>query len=452
MKYDQIVDYIKKEIQTGGIKSGRKLPSIRDICNLFICSKSTVVRAYDELENQHIVYSVPNSGYYLVEKSFLMAEGGTEEVIDFASAAPDTQLLPYKEFQHCLEQAVDIYKENLFSYTDSQGLKALIKAIVMQLQNYQIFTGTDNVFITTGSQQALDILSRMPFPNGKINIVVEQPTYQGMLKCIELNGIKAIGIRRDLNGLNMDDLERIFKNGNVKFFYTIPRFSNPLGLSYTNEEKKQIAHLAEKYDVYVLEDDYLGDMEYDQKSDPIYSFDESSRVIYLKTFSKILLPGLRIAAVVLPELLVNVFREYKRWADLNTPVLSQGALEIYIKSGMFNNHVKSVKTFYSNRLACLKNVIEAGNFPFIRWNIPKAGFFSGIEILNGTKAIKIKESAAIKNILLAEPEKFYLMDFATDKAFRISIARADEEKINRGVPMILEELCRKNKAYSIFEL
>jgi DNA-binding transcriptional MocR family regulator len=198
----------------------------------------------------------------------------------------------------------------------------------------------------------------MYFPNAKINVVVEQPTYQGMLECLEQNHIAAIGVSRDFDGLDFDGLERAFRNDNVKFFYTIPRFNNPLGLSYTNDDKKKILALAEKYNVYIVEDDYLGDLESNPKSTPIFSFDQSDRVIYIKTFSKVLLPSLRIAAVVLPKLLINTFREYKYWSDINTPLISQGALEIYINSGMFNLHINRIRNLYFQRMNDLKELVK----------------------------------------------------------------------------------------------
>lgn len=437
MKYIDIVNFIKVQIASEEIKIGNKLPSIRDLVDRFGCSKSTVVRAYDELESEHIIYAVPNSGYYLVEKKVSQELNYTGEVIDFSSAAPDSSVLPYDEFQHCITQALDVYKDKLFSYIGAKGLKPLVLATGKLLQNYQVFAKEESIYITTGSQQALDILTRMPFPNGKRNIAIEQPTYSGMLKSIELNGITPIGVKRDLSGLNMEDLERVFKNGNVKFFYTVPRFNNPFGLSYSNSEKKQIARWAEKYDVYILEDDYLGDMEVNSKADPIYSFDESSRVIYLKSFSKALLPGLRVAAVVLPQLLVNVFRDYKKCADLNTTVLSQGALEIYINSGMFTTHVKKMRSLYSNRLACLGEVLGSIGSPNIRCKVPEGGFFAGIQILNGVKVKSLLKNEGCKNLLLSNPRDFYLREFIREDSFRISIARANEERIRKGVRMLV---------------
>ena len=189
-------------------------------------------------------------------------------IIDFSSGVPDIETFPYKNFQHCLNKSIELYKETLFTYLDPRGLNSLIKVLAKHLQQYQIFTNPENIIITSSSQQALNILSIMPFPNGKSNILVEQPTYYGMIKSLELNNISALGIERGLNGINLDELENMFKYGNIKFFYTIPRFHNPTGNSYNRQEKESIVKMAERYNVYIVEDDIVADLDADKKNDP----------------------------------------------------------------------------------------------------------------------------------------------------------------------------------------
>ena len=341
-KYKQIVTHIKELIGTGRLKSGNRIPSINELCNEFNCNKSTIIRAYDELQKEHLIYSVPKSGFYVIEKSSTNIHGNNSAA-DFSSTSPAVHLLPYQEFQHCIDQALISYKDSLFHYSNTQGLAGLRKVLKRHFENDQIFTGEENIFLTSGAQQALNILSLMPFPNGKRNVLIEQPTYLGMKKSLELNNITAIGIARDAYGIDMNQLERIFQNDDIKFFYTMPRFQNPTGFSLSNEQKRQIANLAEKYDVYIVEDDYLGDLENDSKSDPICSLGFNHRIIYVKTFSKVLLPGIRLCALVLPKILSNTFMKYKVCSDYMTNTLSQGALEIFIRSGMYNNHIKNTK-------------------------------------------------------------------------------------------------------------
>ncbi|MGM9951374.1 MAG: PLP-dependent aminotransferase family protein, partial [Lysinibacillus sp.] len=297
-KYIDIMEEIRRRMVEGTLQAGSRLPSVRQLSEHFSCSKNTVIKAYEELEKGHFIYSIPKSGYYVVD---VLPDAPDETgVIDFLSAGPDQNVMPYIDFQHCMNQAIEQYKEELFTYSDQQGLYSLRVQVVNYLQNLQVFTEPERVVIVSGSQQALNLLVSMPFPNGKNNILMEQPTYFGFIESVQLQQATTFGIELSMEGIDLERLEYIFRNNDIKFFYIIPRFHNPLGHCYTNREKKKIVELAEKYDVYIVEDDFLGDLDPDTKADPLFSFAPSGRVIYIKSFSKIFLPGLRIAAVVLP--------------------------------------------------------------------------------------------------------------------------------------------------------
>lgn len=446
MKYSIIVNDIKKEVSLGNIASGAKIPSVRDMCSKYKCTKSTVLRAYYELKEQGIVYAVPGSGYYIINSSTKAANNST--TIDFSGTSLDKSSLSYNEFHPFIDQAISKYKEDLFSYSDPKGLDQLTEALRKHLQNHQVFTNSERIFVTTGSQQALNLLSKMHFPNAKTNVMVEQPTYNGMLECLKQNHVAAIGVSRDFGGLDFDALERAFRNDNVKFFYTIPRFNNPFGLSYTNDDKKKILSLAEKYNIYIVEDDYLGDLESDSKSTPIFSFDQSDRVIYIKTFSKVLLPSLRIAAVVLPKLLTNTFREYKYWSDINTPLISQGALEIYINSGMFNLHINKIRNLYSRRMNDLREFTKKQASPSVRWHIPEKGcYYAGLEILNMSKQKEVIAGLLKKNIILSNLESYYLKEFTNDKFLRLSVTKVESKAMESGILEIINEIESSTSMY-----
>lgn len=264
-----IEQYIKDLVKREKIKTGQKLPSVRELAGKLQCSTVTVVRALKELEHQHIIYSVPKSGYYLVSK-----EGNQQKdsgnIIDFSTVLPDIDLIPYEEFQHCQDHAMKMYKKDLACYGNTQGLPSLIQTMTKQLQDYQVFCKPSNVAITAGSQQALDILVKLAFPNSKSTVLIENPTYEPIIKNLEMNKIRTIGIEKTFNGIDLDKLEQIFKEEPIKFFYTIPRFHNPLGNSYSNSVKKSILKLAQKYDVYIVEDDYLVDLDTNKKTFPSF--------------------------------------------------------------------------------------------------------------------------------------------------------------------------------------
>lgn len=439
LKYEEIVEYIKNSIKTEKLTHQKKLPSIRSIQNLFQCSTGTVLKAYTKLEQDHIIYSVPKSGYYIIN-DFQDKSLSKHQTIDFSAVNLNCESFPYKNFQHCLNQAIDLYKDKLFAYSDPRGLDSLINVLKNHIQNYQIFTKPDNIIITSSSQQALNILSTMPFPNGKSNILVEQPTYYGMIKFLELNNIPTLGINRDFNGINLDELEKLFKYGNIKFFYSIPRFHNPTGTSYSKLEKQEIIRLADKYDVYVVEDDIAADLDMNKKNDPMFSYDTSSRVIYLKSYSKVLMPGLRVAALIMPELLIKIFLEYKRWTDISSPILSQGALEIYLKNGMFDSHMKQLVNLYANRMSSLKDSLSEYKHPRIKHNIPESGYFGCFYVDAPLNYDKIITSLYHKNIKILDTRECFLKEYKCDNYFRLTISEVNEKQIIKNIPIILNSI------------
>ena len=250
------------------------------------------IRGYKELEIMNMIYSVSKSGHYIAKSKRI--KENKDKQINFMSSIPDNSVIPYTELKLCINKAIDTYKDAMFSYAVSpQGTQSLRQVLSKQLQNSQIFTKVDNIFITSGVQQILDILSRMPFPGGKKNVLVEQPTYTGILNILKLNNVNILGIKRNQDGIDFNNLETIFKYGNVKFFYVMPRLQNPSGYSYNKNGKKKIADLAARYNVYIVEDDYLGELEINTKADPLYCFDQFEKVIYIKTYSKTIMQGLR---------------------------------------------------------------------------------------------------------------------------------------------------------------
>ncbi len=335
-----------------------------------------------------------------------------------------------------MNQAIDIYKEELFTYSDQQGLYSLRVQIVKYLQNLQVFTQPERVVVVSGSQQALNLLASMPFPNGKNNILIEQPTYFGFIETINLQQATAFGIELSEEGIDFDRLEYIFRNNDIKFFYIIPRFHNPLGHCYTNKEKKKIVELAERYYVYIVEDDFLGDLDPNGKSDPLFSFDPSGRVIYVKSFSKVFLPGLRVAAVILPTLMIRNFLRYKFSADFNSSAISQGTLEIYLKSGMFTSHLKKIKKVYRSKMQILKEACVLLLPEDTQFSKPTSGFYLSIRLPENILAKQVVHLLNEQRIFVDDASRMYLPEYKMDNLLRLSISQVKESQIKPGVESI----------------
>ena len=441
-KYSLIFNDIEQRIEDGQIRSGQKLPSIRELSITYSCNKSTVIRAYTELENRHLIYSIPQSGYYAVQKRTDGIRPTGQLAYDFSSGAPDPELFPYLDFKHCINKAIDTYKNELFVYGTPQGLPSLLKVLTKHLANYQVFTNPSNIHVTTGVQQALSVLALMPFPNGKRGVLLEQPSYYLFIRLLELYQIPTIGITRTISGIDLDELERLFRTEDIKFFYTMPRFHNPLGSSYSEQTKKAIAQLAKRYDVYIVEDDYLADLENDMKSDPIFTY-ASTHVVYLKSYSKILFPGLRVGAAVLPTDLTPTFSNYKKLSDIDSSMLSQAALEIYIQSGMFERRKRKIRDSYSRRLMHLnKSLLANSDSAYLSFTEVISGVYTHVIVPDHLHIPTLLDRLRKKRVILQDLEPYYLPAFKPDHLLSLSVTQLSEERIETGVRLIADEIKR----------
>lgn len=439
--YEEIIEVINQRVAQGLLGTGSKLPSIRALSDELSCSKNSVIKAYQEMENRHLIYSVPKSGYYVVEDYSLRQKGHIEnEKIDFLSAGPDKHSMPYLDFKHCINQAIDLYKEEMFSYSEIQGLRSLRLELAKHLQDLQVFTVPERIFVVTGSQQALHLFVSLPFPNGKNNICIEQPTHTGFIESLKHQNAVVYGIEVTKTGIDLHDLEQIFKQNSIKFFYITSRFHNPTGYSYSNAEKKKIVELAQQYDVYIVEDDYMGDLDFNLKQDPMFAYDTSGRVIYTKSFSKILLPGLRLGLTVIPDSMKEVFLQAKFAADLHTPVLTQGALEIYFKNGMFHAHIKKMREMYRNKGRLLQTAYRDHLPSSASFSGSLSGFYSTIELPYPLKAKHLIEHLMMESVYVDDVGKMYMPECKKENVIRLSVSQIEDDSISIGVQKIAESI------------
>lgn len=432
-KYEAVVNLIKENIYSGNYKPGEKLPSIKSLSKELAYNADTIVKAYKQLEEEHLIYAVKKSGYYVMKNQDGI--GTNKRVIDMLNIYLPDKINPYKDFYHCMDKASSIYGKKLFEYSSPKGMPELINILTKHLMNFQIFTKPENIFITNGSQQALYILGAMSFQGGRSKVLVEQPTYSIMLKILEKAKVPVIGIERTHEGIDLNELEEIFRKGDIKFFYTMPRYQNPTGFSYNNAQKKEIIRLSKKYDVYIVEDDYLVDLKLDKKSDSMFTMSDKDRIIYIKSFSKTLLPGLRLGMAILPKELHEKFIDFKYSIDLNTSILTQGALEVYLKSSMYKFHIKRTRKFYKSKMDVLRKLFNKELNDKITWYIPETGLYAYME----TKEVspQILENILLSNkVLVSSTKNCYIEGFEYTGGIRLCVCNASDEDIRRAVNII----------------
>ena len=353
-KYQAVVSFLKKGIESGKFPTGSRLPSIRQLSQDFHCSKDTIQRALLELRHEQYLYAKPQSGYYVLEQ-------GQHQ--DLEIEVTDEHASAYDDFRLCVNETL-IGRENyLFNYYDNQeGLGELRQSVHQLLFDQALYCKPDQLVLTSGTQQALFILSQINFPSEGEEILVEQPTYHRMNRLLVAQGLAYQTIERRIDGINLEELEEQFKSGKIKFFYTIPRFHYPLGHSYSDQEKRAILDLANQYGVYIVEDDYLGDLD-PRKGQTFHYLDTEDRVIYIKSFSTSLFPALRITALILPNALKEAFVAYKNILDYDSNLIMQKALSLYIDSQLFEKNRLARLTLQENYQAQIKEVLEKNTCP-----------------------------------------------------------------------------------------
>lgn len=351
-KYQEILTTIVQQIESGKLKRGDKLPSIRQLSSEFSCSKDTVQKALSELKYQKYIYPIPKSGYYVFE------DNHEEELLPEVSSS-DYNNMAYEDFRTCMNEILVGRENYLFNYYHRQeGLEELTQSLQTLFLDQAVYSKKEMIAVTSGTQQALYVLSQMDFPNKKKTILLEQPTYHRMNALVKSQNLPYLTIDRSFGSLDFNVLEELFRQEDIKFFYTIPRLSNPLGLSYSLKEKQLLVELAQKYDVYIVEDDYMAD--FDKTSNvSLHYLDTNDKVIYLKSFSATLFPALRLGGLVLPKKLLKNFLAYKSLIDYDTNLIMQKALSLYIDNGMFAKNKKHLRQIRSQERNELEKEIPA---------------------------------------------------------------------------------------------
>ena len=380
-KYQAVVSFLKKGIESGKFPTGSRLPSIRQLSQDFHCSKDTIQRALLELRHEQYLYAKPQSGYYVLEQ-------GQHQ--DLEIEVTDEHASAYDDFRLCVNETL-IGRENyLFNYYDNQeGLEELRQSVHQLLFDQALYCKPDQLVLTSGTQQALFILSQINFPSKGEEILVEQPTYHRMNRLLVAQGLAYQTIERRIDGIDLDELEEQFKSGKIKFFYTIPRYHYPLGHSYSEQEKRAILDLANQYGVYIVEDDYLGDLD-PKKGQTFHYLDTEDRVIYIKSFSTSLFPALRITALILPNALKEAFVSYKNILDYDSNLIMQKALSLYIDSQLFEKNRLARLTLQENYQTRIKEVLEKNTCP-----LPYYPLYDGIllDLRNYPKIASLKHSS-----------------------------------------------------------
>ncbi|MCC7163735.1 MAG: PLP-dependent aminotransferase family protein [Anaerolineae bacterium] len=373
------------------------------------------------------------------------------EVISFAGGFPAPESFPLREFQAAMERVITERGAGAFQYSSTDGFLPLREMIARHTTRFGLDITSENILITSGSQQGLDLLGRI-FINPGDRILVEEPTYLGALQAWNAYGAEYVSVPVDEDGMQMDALEEALRTG-PKFIYALPNFQNPAGVTLSLERRRRLVELADHYGVPIIEDDPYGQLRYEGKHIPaIAVMDRRGRddcetcyrgnVIYLSTFSKLLAPGLRVAWVVAAPEVIRKLVQAKQGADLQTSSLTQMLVYQVARKGFLDRHIQSLRVMYRERRNVMLDALERYFPPDVHWTHPQGGLFLWVTLPEEIDSAELLKDALEHNVAFVPGASFYANGGGAN-TMRLNFSNTNPEKIEQGIRRLGEVI--KNK-------
>lgn len=359
------------------------------------------------------------------------------QIISFAGGLPAPELFPVKEMKEAVDRVFAKHGQEAMQYGAAKGVTALRKLIQKHVKDKEdVDAELDNVLVTTGSEQVLDLVGKA-FVDPGDTVLVEQPTYLCALDVFKTYGANFAGVEMDEQGMKMDCLEEALKSHpNTKLIYTVPNFQNPTGRTMALERRKQLAELAAKYDVYVLEDNPYGEIRFAGQHVPaVKSFDQTGHVFYMSTFSKTLAPGFRLGWLVADEDVVNKLTVLKQSADLHTDNLAQYAVVEFLQNNDLDAHVKEISDLYGKRKQLMVDGIKKYFPAGVKYTDPEGGMFLWVEVPGVDDTVALFKECLKHNVAFVPGDPFFA-GAAQPGTFRLNYSNAQEDKITAGMKQL----------------
>lgn len=459
--YLQLYTNLKDMIDGGVLIPDYRLPSVRQLSKRLEVNQVTVVSAFKKLENEGYVYSRTGSGTFVAnilpcidtvkqtesmpmqddlyqqEDIFLINNGQikiNENTINFASATPTPDLFPVEAFRLALDEVLERDRGNAFGYQDIQGYLPIRESILKTLKRSEIISTPDNVQIISGAQQGIDIISKTLLRQGDY-IITESPTYTGAIAVFKSRGALIADVEIGLNGPDLNVLEYNIKKYKPKLIYTIPSFQNPTGRSYSNNNRLEILKMSEKYNFYIIEDDYVSDLDFEgKKLTPLKTLDKHDRVIFIKSFSKLFMPGLRLGFMIVPASLKENVLEAKHTTDISTSGLIQRAFDLYIRNGSWDKHFDFMYKIYKERYSLMIQYLDRYRCSNMNYEKPGGGLNIWLSLPYGFPINSLLRHAVANDIVFA-PGRIFHSSAHIQKlnSIRLSFASVYNEQIEPGI-------------------
>jgi len=359
------------------------------------------------------------------------------DMISFAGGLPGPETFPVKELEEISGQMLKEKGTTALQYGPTEGETPFREEIARRLQFEKPAIKAENIIITEGSQQGLDIISKVFLDPGNI-VVLELPSYIGGLQAFCAYRAKMIGVPQDAQGMRMDLLEKLLeklakRNKKPKFIYVVPDFQNPSGVTMTLERRKKLLELAYQYEVLVVEDSPYKDLRYSGESVPaIYSFDDRDQVIVLGTFSKILGPGLRLGYLTAPTMWMDRIVVAKQSMDLCSPTYTQLIAAEYMKRGLLQGQIEKIRKVYGRKLTVMLKALERYMPRGVKWSKPEGGLFLWVTLPKKVSATDLFPKAIENKVAYVVGSAFHC-NGKGQNTMRLNFSFPSEQQIGEGI-------------------
>jgi 2-aminoadipate transaminase len=363
------------------------------------------------------------------------------EVISFAGGLPGADLFPLYRFREAGERVLSDHGPHALQYSTTEGEAPLREMIARHTSRYGIVVTSENVLITSGSQQALDLIGKV-FLNPGDHVLVERPTYVGALQAWNAYQAEYLTVDVDADGMRTEELDGALRGG-PKFIYALPNFQNPTGATLAHERRQTLVKLADEHGVPILEDDPYGQLRYDgEHLSSLVALDAeyrglaataySGNVLYLSTFSKTLAPGLRLGWIIGPREVIHRLAQAKQGVDLHSSTFVQLLAYEVARSGFLDRHIRRLRTAYRARRDVMLGAMNRFFPPEVRWTTPAGGLFIWATLPRELDATDLLRDAIARKVAFV-PGVAFFSDGSGKNTLRLNFTSSSIERIEEGI-------------------
>jgi len=360
-------------------------------------------------------------------------------MISFAGGLPCAALFPLEEIAASIHNVLSKFRSSALQYSVTEGIPGLREKIAGIIDPDGTRIGQQNILITHGSQQGLDLISKL-FIDAGTPVLTENPTYLGALQPFRFFQAKIESIRCDDRGLCIDSLKDKMRHIRPSLMYLMPNFQNPTGSTLSSERRIELVEIVQDQNFFVIEDDPYGDLAFDGAKHPsLLRLGGTHNFIYLSTFSKTIAPGFRVAFVAASEEIIGKLAVIKQGTDLQTNTFGQYVIREYLESGNYFNHVNRIREAYKNRRDRMISAIKK-HFPGqVTWNCPSGGMFLWIKLPEWAEAEELLPRCLDRGVAFVPGREFF-PDGSGKNTMRLNFSCASPADIDEGIKRIGEAL------------